>query len=39
MTSSSLPETAMLLPYGVAIAGGSTAYAFATLLPSMRLLP
>ena len=31
------PETATLLPYGVAIAGGSTAYAFATLFPSIRL--
>ena len=32
-----VPETRTLLPYGVAIAGGSAAYAFSTLLPSIRL--
>jgi prepilin peptidase CpaA len=32
-----VPQTPSLLPYGVAIAGGSTAYAFATLIPAMRL--
>jgi prepilin peptidase CpaA len=33
----SLPQTRTLLPYGVAIAGGSTAYAFSTLHSVMRL--
>jgi len=32
-----VPQTQTLLPYGVAIAGGSTAYAFSTLLSVMRL--
>lgn len=31
------PPAPVLLPYGVAIAGGSTAYAFSTLLPAIRL--
>ncbi len=31
------PPTPALLPYGVAIAGGSTAYALATLFPTIRL--
>jgi prepilin peptidase CpaA len=33
----SVPQTPTLLPYGVAIAGGSTAYAVSTLLPLIRL--
>jgi prepilin peptidase CpaA len=32
-----IPQTRTLLPYGVAIAGGSTAYAFSTLHFLMRL--
>ena len=31
------PPTPTLLPYGVAIAGGSAAYALSTLLPLIRL--
>jgi prepilin peptidase CpaA len=31
------PATPTLLPYGVAIAGGSIAYAFSTLFPALRL--
>jgi hypothetical protein len=31
------PQTPTLLPYGVAIAGGSTAYALATLLAVIRV--
>jgi prepilin peptidase CpaA len=31
------PATSTLLPYGVAIAGGSAAYAFSTLFPALRL--
>jgi Flp pilus assembly protein protease CpaA len=34
----SAPQSRTLLPYGVAIASGSTAYAVATLLPAVRLL-
>jgi prepilin peptidase CpaA len=30
-------QSLTLLPYGVAIAGGSTAYAFSTLVPALRL--
>jgi prepilin peptidase CpaA len=33
------PPERTLLPYGVAIAGGSAAYVLATLLPNMRLFP
>jgi prepilin peptidase CpaA len=32
------PQTRTLLPYGVAIAGGSAAYAVSTLFPAVRLL-
>jgi prepilin peptidase CpaA len=31
------PATPTLLPYGVAIAGGSAAYALSTLFPALRL--
>lgn len=33
----SVPQTQTLLPYGVAIAGGSSAYVFSTLLSVIRL--
>jgi prepilin peptidase CpaA len=33
----SVPSTRTLLPYGIAIAGGSAAYTAATLLPAIRL--
>jgi prepilin peptidase CpaA len=36
-TTGCAPETATLLPYGVAIAGGSVAYAASTLIPGLRL--
>jgi Flp pilus assembly protein protease CpaA len=31
------PDTSTLLPYGVAIAGGSIAYALSTVFPAVRL--
>jgi prepilin peptidase CpaA len=34
----SAPKTRTTVPYGAAIAGGSTIYAFSTLLPAMRLM-
>lgn len=36
-TTGALPETPTVLPYGVAIAGGSIAYAVSTLVPALRL--
>jgi hypothetical protein len=38
-TTGSPPESPALLPYGVAIAGGSVAYACSILLPAVRLSP
>jgi prepilin peptidase CpaA len=35
--SGSVPQSPALLPYGVAIAGGSIAYVFATLISAIRL--
>lgn len=35
--SGAAPATRTLIPYGVAIAGGSIVYAAATLLPALRL--
>ena len=37
-TTGAPPESPVLLPYGVAIAGGSVAYACSILLPAVRLL-
>lgn len=36
-TTGSAPDTPTVLPYGVAIAGGSIAYAISTLVPALRL--
>lgn len=36
-TTGSAPETPTVLPYGVAIAGGSIVYAISTLVPALRL--